>query len=102
MILKFSDGQYHSQVYRFFENESIILKMNLCTSHWNKANIHIFYDCLNIIGFLASKFAGFVEATKQTAENKGEQCTRAVLQICLQLGDGAILNQLIFYFSWKS
>ena len=36
----------------FSKNESVILKMDSCTSQKNKRNTHMLYDCRDIGGFL--------------------------------------------------
>ena len=48
---------YHTVTFRYFsQNESVILKMDSCTSYRNKRDTHMLYDCRDIGGF-------FIEVT---------------------------------------
>lgn len=54
-LLQIFDWQYSTDLSCFF-NESISLKTNLLTSQGNKPNIHISYDCSDLIGFFMVTF----------------------------------------------
>ena len=86
------DGQYHTDVYLFFKNENIILKIDLCSSQKKKSK-HSYL--LRLLGYKWIFNKHFLVAwmkpsnkLQKTMENNGHLWC---YQSCLQFGDGGPL-----------
>lgn len=84
----FFDRQYHTEIERFFKNQSDILKINLCS----KPKIHIFYDCSLIRRFQRIIFWWLRWSHQINCRWNGHVPKQCCLQICLLFCDGAPLR----------
>ena len=64
----------------FSQNESVILKMDTCTTKRNERNTHLLYDCRDIGGFLEAALVWKQrsphppKSVKNTIATCGKQC----------------------------